>query len=89
MQREQLRAEQEWRARMEWEVGARHQYQYHAMAVGQLHLHPAPAQQPQVEAQPQDALAEAARLVDGLRGLPQTAQDVVVRALADSLRRRQ
>ena len=89
MQREQLRAEQEWRARMEREVGARHHYQYQAMSVGQLHLHPAPAQQPQVQARPQDALAEAAGLVDGLRGLPRTAQDVVVQALADSLRRRQ
>ena len=49
-------------------------------------IHPAPAQQHQ--ARPQDALAEAARLVDGLRGLPHTTQDVVVQALADFLHRR-
>ena len=45
MHREQLRMEQEWRARMEREVGARHHYQYQAMSVGQLHVHPAPEPQ--------------------------------------------
>ena len=88
MQREQARAELEWRARVEREMGARHHHHYQAMAVGQLHVHPAPPQQ-QLQARPQDALADATRLVDGLRGLPQGAQDVVVQALADSLRRRQ
>ena len=90
IQQEQLRAEREWRACMEQEMGARHHHHYQAMAVGQLHVHPAPPpqQQPLVPARPQDALAEAARFVEGFRSLPPTAQDVVVRAVADSLRRR-
>ena len=75
IQQEQLRAEREWRARMEQEMGARHQHHYQAMAVGQLHVHsaPPPQQQPLVPTRPQDALADAARLVEGLRSLPSTA----------------
>ena len=90
IQQEQLRAEREWRARMEQEMGARHHHNYQAMAVGQFHVHPAPPpqQQPLVPARHHDELADAARLVEGLRSLPPNAQDVVVRAVADSLRRR-
>ena len=90
IQQEQQRAEREWRARMEQEMGARHHHHYQAMAVGQLHVHPAPPpqQRPLVPARPQDALADAAHLVEGLRSLPPTAQDVIVRAVANSLRRR-
>ena len=62
--------------------------QYQAVSVNQLHVHPAPAQQLQTQGRPRDALVEAASLVEGLRSLPQTARDVVLRALDDSLRRR-
>ena len=89
MHREQLRMEQEWRARMEREVGARPNYQYQAMSVGQIHVHPAPVpQQLQAHGRPRDALAQAASLVEGLRELPQNARDAVVRAIEDSLQRR-
>ena len=80
IQREQLRAEQDWRARMQSRV------QYQVVSINQLQVHPALTQQ--LQARPRDALAEAASLVEGLRSLPQTARDVVVRALEDSLRRR-
>ena len=84
--REELRAEQEWQARMQRKTDMRHRVQYQAVSVNQLHVYPAPTQQ--LQARPSDALAEAASLVEGLRSLPQTARDVIVRAPEDSLRRR-